>query len=701
MFLLPSLILGVVLALLLGGRPSRLLQLELRRTWAVPGSLAIQLALGSPLGMEIPPEFTSLCHVASYGLLFFFAAANAKTLALLPLFAGMALNGVAILANGGKMPVSLDAAHAAKIHPGLHSNVRLGGDHFTFLGDVFALPSGFPLANVFSVGDILIAMGMVALIVTVSTSDGSERALVPGRILQPLRNSSFRRLVAGKLVSHLGDWLTLAALVGWVYAATESTAQVALLMLVRLAPPILGGGLAAMLVDRMRKDRLLVAVEMARGAAVAGALAAVLAESRPLAFAAVAISGALAAVSAATVPSLVPSLLDDEHLPAANAGLGIAQDGAMAIGALGAGVALNASHTEVALAIDLVTFAVAATLYRGIVIRPMHHGEEEPSSSGGLLDGLRYLVRRRLLLVVVGSFGAATLATGLTNATLPRFLDDYLGLGAGGYGFGLSALAWGLAAGQALVGFARVGPTAGRWIGAGLLFMAALFVGLAYTEHAPTAILLLGLIGFLDGTTDVLFQTIVQRETDPRYYGRIFALAAAFMTTTMMGAVAAAPLVNRIALPREVILVAGASMLLASVIAVLGTRRSNLTFSFAAPAPAEPGEPAALAPVLELVPRLEATAVVSGPVRVVARLTDGSLVALEHCASRDAAVLCAREAVRSLHALEQGEWPFFGDRFLRPDAILSFDLIEEFVIAAPGLEDGSEELPEPGAAYDR
>jgi MFS family permease len=172
---------------------------------------------------------------------------------------------------------------------------------------------------------------------------------------------------------------------------------------------------------------------------------------------------------------------------------------------------------------------------------------------------------------VIGAFGAATLATGLVNATLPRFLDEQLGLGSQSYGFGLSALAAGLVVGQALVGFARLGSGGGRWIGCGLMLMAGLFVALALTDHAPTAMLVLGLIGVVDGTTDVLFDTVVQREADPRFYGRVFGFASAFMTMTMMGAVAIAPLVNRIALPREAILTAGLFLLAAATIALVGS----------------------------------------------------------------------------------------------------------------------------------
>jgi MFS family permease len=689
-FLLPSLILGLVFALLLGGKPSRLLDLRLRHAWTVWGAVAVQIAIFSTFAARIPPEFHTPLHLASYGLLILFAVVNVRVFSLIPLLLGMLMNALAIAANGGRMPVSADAWEAAGLGDGSGlTNVRLGADRLGFLGDVFALPSAFPLANVFSVGDLFIGFGAIALIVGVSTNDGTDRPLVPARLLQPLAVPAFRRLAAGKLVSHLGDWLTLAALVGWVYEETASTAHVAALLLVRLAPPILGGGIAAALVDRLRKERLLVWIELARGAAVGGALAAILVENRPLAFAAVALSGMLAAVSAATVPALVPSLLDDERLPAANAALGIAQDAAMALGALAAGIVLSASTAVVALAADLGTFVVAAVLYWGIRGRPAPVVLEETGDDSGVRAGLRYLLRSPRLLVVIGVFGMATIATGLTNATLPRLLDEHLGLGTGGYGFGLAALAAGLTVGQAFVGFTRVGPGAGRWIGAGLAFMAAFFVALAFTQHVPTALLLLALIGLVDGTTDVLFDTIVQRDADPRYYGRIFSFSSVLMTTTMMGAVAAAPLVNKLGPPREVIFIAGVALLGASVIALVGTRRQQEpvfdVVEHVAEPPAELPEPG---PVLQLVPKPfepesepEPEREQERPHRVVLRLGDGERVLVGVFESFEAARAEAQAVTRYVMSLGEDEWPFFGHRFIRPETIVSVDLAEEVALS--------------------
>lgn len=48
-----------------------------------------------------------------------------------------------------------------------------------FLGDVFAVPAGSPLANVFSIGDVCMALGVFLLIHAVTAS-----RLAPGRAQQ-------------------------------------------------------------------------------------------------------------------------------------------------------------------------------------------------------------------------------------------------------------------------------------------------------------------------------------------------------------------------------------------------------------------------------------------------------------------------------------------------------------------------------------
>jgi MFS family permease len=372
------------------------------------------------------------------------------------------------------------------------------------------------------------------------------------RLLEPLRDRRFRRLVAGRGISFLGDWLLIAGLVGWVYGRTGSTGQVAALMLVRMLPPLAGNLLAGSLADRFPRRRLVLASELACGAAVAGALAGVLLDDELAVFASVAVAALLAPVGSVAMSALVPDLVAKRCLAAANSTLTIATEIAMAGGALAAGLTLGTGSAALALALDVLSFAAAALLYAGIPVGAASNvGAATERSS--LRAGLRYVRSRPILSVVACSFALVTLATGLTNATLPRFLT-HLGLGEGGYGYALAALAAGSALGEAALGAVakRVGL---RTFAIATALSTLPFTALAFATSAAGAMVALAVLGAVQGAGEVALQTIVQQEAADEFRGRAFGLVAAMYRTTMLSAVAAAPLVNRFATPRVAVLV--------------------------------------------------------------------------------------------------------------------------------------------------
>jgi hypothetical protein len=75
---------------------------------------------------------------------------------------GAFANVTAIAANGGVMPASPHAlAVAGRSGASEHfaNSTAVSHPHLAFLGDVFAIPARFPLANVFSIGDVLLLIG--------------------------------------------------------------------------------------------------------------------------------------------------------------------------------------------------------------------------------------------------------------------------------------------------------------------------------------------------------------------------------------------------------------------------------------------------------------------------------------------------------------------------------------------------------------
>jgi MFS family permease len=401
---------------------------------------------------------------------------------------------------------------------------------------------------------------------------GSSEGAATRRLLAPLRARPFRRLVLGRGFSTLGDWLLIAGLVGWVYGRTHSTAHVAVLMLVRLLPPIAGNLFAGSLADRYSRRRLLVLSEVACGAAVSGALVGVVMGSELVVFLCAGMSFLLGPIGAVAQSALLPDLVPDANRIAANATLTIAMEVAMASGALAAGVTLGAGAAALALAIDVVSFGAAAVWFAGIPMAP--RVVVARPGRDGIAAGLRYLRSHRVLFVTGCAFALITLATGLTNASLPRFLAAR-GLGAGGYGYGLAAIAIGSAIGDAALG-SLLDRVDLRTLGLSTLASCVPFGLLAVAPTGLTAIVALGVLGAVQGAGEVAVAGIVQQEAAPEFRGRAFGVVTTMNRLTMLSAVAAAPLVNAVASPRVAIVASTAIVAVSALVSLGHGRKSHL-----------------------------------------------------------------------------------------------------------------------------
>ena len=151
----------------------------------------------------------------------------------------------------------------------------------------------------------------------------------------------------------------------------------------------------------------------------------------------------------------------------------------------------------------------------------------------------------------------------------------------------MAALAGGAAVGEAIVGLTALAPTADRWIGGGLLALAGLFCLLSFADYGPTAILLLAAIGLVDGTTDVVYSTVLQRESDSRQLGAVFGFSTLMMTTTMVAAFAVAPAAGRVLGSGGVVGFAAAALAVGGVVGLVAVHAGNRTAGRApAPVPA-------------------------------------------------------------------------------------------------------------------
>jgi hypothetical protein len=151
---------------LTGGKLVRLGELRLLHPELALAGIGIQVLIVSivPGGLGGAHE---VLHVASYALLGAFGWVNRRVAGVPVVLAGGALNALAILANGGVMPADPDVAHAAANHAAAGefiNSTAVGDARLGFLGDVLATPDGLPLQNVYSVGDVVIVLGLLVVV---------------------------------------------------------------------------------------------------------------------------------------------------------------------------------------------------------------------------------------------------------------------------------------------------------------------------------------------------------------------------------------------------------------------------------------------------------------------------------------------------------------------------------------------------------
>ena len=152
----------IVLVPLLGGKIRHLAEINLKRTWLAVSALLIQVVVLNILPRGLPTMAYVAIHLATYVLAAGFVVSNRRVPGLPVIALGAALNLVVIAANHGVMPASPAASriagHNAPADKFVNS-AESANAHLAILGDNFAIPAGYPLANVFSIGDIVLIAG--------------------------------------------------------------------------------------------------------------------------------------------------------------------------------------------------------------------------------------------------------------------------------------------------------------------------------------------------------------------------------------------------------------------------------------------------------------------------------------------------------------------------------------------------------------
>ncbi len=342
----------------------------------------------------------------------------------------------------------------------------------------------------------------------------------------------YSRLWSAAVLSGLGDGLEVAALPLLAAGLTRDPRLVAGLVAAATLPWLVFGLVSGAIVDRCDRTRLMVKVNVARTVLVATLAAMVATHTARIevVYVLVFLLGVGETLFNTAAQAVLPAIVNTEQLEAANGRLEVGELVTESFVGPPVGALIFAAMAALPFAMDAASFAVAALLLQGLATPGVRSGADTSGPelrSPGLRplyqqllsdigEGLRWLVRHRLLRSLCVVMGLANFAVYLTQGILVLFAVEKLHVSRHYYGFLLTGIAIGGIAGGLVARrvSARIGPA--RAILGILAVNIAVDLVVGSLSNAFAVTLMLSFAGFVTTLWNVvtisLRQAIIPRE---------------------------------------------------------------------------------------------------------------------------------------------------------------------------------------------
>jgi MFS family permease len=397
------------------------------------------------------------------------------------------------------------------------------------------------------------------------TADAVPRTGLRGLLAQP----AYRRLWAARTISQVGDVAQFTTLALLVVMLTGSGVGVSAVVLAEIVPVLLLAPLAGSLVDRLPRVRVMVASD-----AVRVVLAGVLAVWHDDVAVAYAVAFGLSAGQVFFSPaaqSLLPSVVRDDELVAANSGIWTAAVTAQIVVAPAAALLAVQVGFGPAFALNAASFALSAVVLRGLReperVRPV----KVTSPFAHARDGLRALGQVPLLKALAAGQFLAALSAGATSALLVVLAQDRLG-GGEGFGFLVAAIGAGAALGPLLLLRKIKDPRRPLFVFGPYAVRGVVDLVLAVVTTVPLAAGALLVYGLSTSTGNVTFSSLVQSRVPEDLRGRAFAgFDMLWQTGRLLSLLGGGLLADAVGI-RAVYLLGGLLLLAAAAVGAAGAR---------------------------------------------------------------------------------------------------------------------------------
>ncbi len=374
--------------------------------------------------------------------------------------------------------------------------------------------------------------------------ESGRRAAKKIALIAPLAHRPFRALFGGKVVSNLGDWLDILALLTLIlYRWNLGPLAWGAYLTAMTAPYALVGPVAGVWVDRLPRRTVMIVCDLARMVVVLGL---VWAPNLAAVLVLVTIKSTFSTFFNPAEQAMIRSTVPDDDLVAANSLNKLSDNGARLLGPGLGGLILAVAGLRGAFVADSISFLLSALILTRLprLSAPPATAQTTRRFWPEFRAGVTHIARRRALVMAVGSMIAAAFLIRATDTVGVVVLKD-LGVTETQLGLSFTCLGIGYVAGAIVVGQwgHRVSPL--LVIGLAVLELGSLMamMGMAVVEQMSgggvdffAAFVSRTLLGVGFATGGVTYGAIVQRETPADLMGRVSATTEMLTTVVPLAA---------------------------------------------------------------------------------------------------------------------------------------------------------------------
>ncbi len=360
------------------------------------------------------------------------------------------------------------------------------------------------------------------------------------------KNTNFRNLWFGQIISLLGDWFNLIASASLIGILTQSGVAVGGLFVVRLLAPFLVSPIAGVVADRYNRKTILIVTDITRSLTVLGMLFIREPEQVWLLYVLTAIQMGISGFFFPARSAILPDVVTPQELGAANALSSATWSIMLALGSALGGIVAGSWGIYPAFWIDAGTFLVSAFFVARIVYQPTTVSDAAKSIRAALndyFDGLRYLkVNSDILVVTLVKAAMALAMSGAYQVIQVRLAEQVYVIGEGGStSLGIMYAVVGIGTGLGPIGARKFTGDRDKpmRIAIAVAFLVTA-IGLAIVAPLPSfGVVLFGsfLRGFGGGLAWVFSTQILLQLLPNQVRGRVF--STEFAIQTLMASLAA------------------------------------------------------------------------------------------------------------------------------------------------------------------